>query len=188
MFHPLDGLPEKPRRLSRSDYERMIAAGILVDEKVELLHGVVIEMSPQTSRHAYVISKLIAILAVRLAGRALVHAQAPLALTDDSEPEPDFYVTPIADFSKAHPRTTLLLIEVALTSIDKDKDVKAALYAAAEQPEYWLVDIENRCLVVHRTPKNGRYSDIRSFAEGERVAMLQFPDVDVAVSEMLPSL
>jgi Uma2 family endonuclease len=187
MFDPSDILPEKPRRLTRGEYDVMVDAGLFRDERVELLHGVVIEMSPQGSAHAFVVAKLVNLLAQQLAGRAFVHGQAPLALTEDSEPEPDVYLTPIADFSKAHPTTAWLIVEVSLSSVQKDKGIKANLYAVANQPEYWLVDVENRCVLAHRAPKNGRYTDIRSYQEGESLTLIQFPDLQVPVASILPS-
>jgi Uma2 family endonuclease len=187
MFEPASPAPETPWRVSRADYDRMVDAGILTDQRVELLHGAVVQMSPQGVAHAFVVKQLTQLFFESLGRRAEIRSQMPLALSADSEPEPDVFLAPLADYSKQHPNTTFLIVEVAQTSMAKDKNIKADLYALAAQPEYWLVDIDNRCVLIHRAPQHGRYSDIRTAHEGEAVSPLQFPELRIAVSEILPA-
>jgi len=166
----------------------MVEAGVFGDEKLELIHGVIVEMSPQGQSHSIVIRKLTNILVPLLAGRALLQVQLPFAASDDSEPEPDLSIVPPGEYSDDHPRETWLIIEVAVTSLAKDCGVKADLYAASNQPEFWLIDVENRRVIVHRQPTNGRYADIQSFNDGQTLALLQFADVKIPVVDVFPKV
>lgn len=186
MFEPEPIQLPRPHRILRAQYEAMVEVGVFADERIELISGVIVDMSPQSVAHAFVVQVLNELLAPKLAKRAHIRVQLPLALSDDSEPEPDLSIVPLGNYSKAHPQQTWLIVEVAVTSLAADKTVKADLYAAAGQPEYWLVDVENRCVLVHRDPKNGRYATIRTFAAGESVSCLKLPDLDVPVAEILP--
>jgi hypothetical protein len=95
MLDPQSILPEKPQPISRAMYERMVDARVFAEQRVELIRGVIVEMSPRGMPHMAVIRKLTTLLApLAVAGKALIHAQGPLALGDDSEPEPDFALVP----------------------------------------------------------------------------------------------
>jgi Uma2 family endonuclease len=149
-------LDQEPKRLlSVDDYHRMIAAGVFdEDEHIELLEGVIVEMSPQRPRHAEVISRLCDPRFVSAGPDVVVRAQLPLTLGPTSEPEPDVAVVPRRPegYGEAHPSTALLVLEVAGESLRKDRLVKAAIYARASIPEYVVVNVEERCLEVHRDP------------------------------------
>lgn len=143
------------RRWTRDEYQQLADSGVLrPDERVELIAGEIIAVPPQHSRHA---------TGVRLAEDALralfgvgfdVRAQLPLALGQDSQPEPDVAVvvgTP-RDFSEAHPTSALLVVEVADTTLTFDRETKSSLYAAAGIPEYWIVNLVHRQIEIHRDP------------------------------------
>jgi Uma2 family endonuclease len=149
-------LAQKPKRLlSVDDYHRMIAAGVFEEgEHIELLEGVIVEMSPQRPRHAEVISRLCDPRFVTPGPEVVVRTQLPLTLGPSSEPEPDVAIVPRRPegYGDSHPSTALLVLEVAGESLRKDRLVKAAIYARASIPEYVVVNLEEACLEVHRDP------------------------------------
>ena len=141
MLRPDLILPEKPRPLKRSEYDRLVAMGAFADERIELLYGTLVAMSPQDPGHTSPIGVLNMLLVPALVGRALVRVQSPLIACDESEPEPDVAVVPLGSYRTAHPDRAQLVIEVALSSMKKDRLVKAPLYASSGFEEYWLVDV-----------------------------------------------
>jgi Uma2 family endonuclease len=110
--------------------------------------------------------------------------QSPLALSDDSEPEPDVAVVPAGDYRQSHPSQALLVVEVSDTSLDKDRGVKTALYATAGVPEFWLVNLPDRVVEVHRQPSAGRYSVIERAGVDAEIAPAAFPSLRLAVREI----
>jgi hypothetical protein len=177
--------PETLRPLSRTEYERLVEAGAFEDERVELLRGWLVRMSPQCPEHAHLAASLGHQLTLALADRALVSQHSPLALGDDSEPEPDVAVVPPGDYRHAHPRTAWLVIEVADSSLNKDRGPKAALYAERGIDEYWLVDLQSRRVHVHREPTQDGYTQIEVAGPTDTLSPLRFPDVRVPVGELL---
>jgi Uma2 family endonuclease len=175
-------LPERPRPLKRAEYERLVAAGVFDDERVELLHGVLVDRSPNDPGHASPIDRLNALLTPALSSRALVRIQAPILAHDDSEPEPDVAVVPLADYREEHPGVALLVVEVALSSLNKDRHVKGPLYAASGFREYWIVNVTEKTVEVHRTTRGDRYADVTHHAAGAVLRVEAFPDVEVSVS------
>ena len=143
-----------PRPISVAEYHRMIDAGILSeDERVELLEGVIVKVSPQNDPHALVIERLNKMLVRQLPERYRVRPQLPLTLGDRSEPEPDLTVSlPEASSLKQHPRSAVLVIEVSGESLRKDRGLKAQIYARAGIPEYWLVNLDESCVEVLTDP------------------------------------
>ena len=120
-----------------------------------------------------------------LTGRARVRVQAPLALDDISEPEPDIAIVAEGRPPGGHPATAIALIEVAHTSVRKDLGEKAEAYARAAIPEYWVVNIPGQCIVVHLEPAGGRYRRITTHGRGEAIRFHAFPDVEVRVNSIL---
>jgi Uma2 family endonuclease len=149
-------------RLSAAQYRRMGETGILTRaDRVELIDGEVIDMSPAGSRHAGVVRQLAQLLEHASAREALVSVQNPLSLGDASEPEPDIVLLrPRDDYYKnAHPRAadSLLVIEVADTSLRFDRLIKLPLYARHEIAEVWLVDLDHDRVTSYCEPRDGRY-------------------------------
>ena len=173
--------------MSRAEYERLIDLGFFEDERVELLYGVVVKMAPQKPPHSSPVSKLNMLLVPALVGRAIVRVQSSFAASDYSEPEPDIAVVPLGDYDHEHPRVAHLIVEVAYTSVRKDREVKRRLYAEAGVPEYWLVDVVGRIVEVFRDPVEGDYTSHRIHGEGESVHVLAFAHVEVKVSDVLPA-
>ncbi len=178
-------LPEHPRPLRRAEYDRLVALGAFEDERVELLHGVLVDMSPNYPEHASPIDRLNAILTPALVGKARVRIQLPLVAHDESEPEPDVAVVPQGDYRSQHPAEALLVIEVALSSLNKDRNVKAPLYAASGFREYWIVDVAEKAIEVHCQPADGRYTLVTRHAAGESLRPEAFPGVAVSVDDVL---
>ncbi|HZL16712.1 MAG TPA: Uma2 family endonuclease [Polyangia bacterium] len=164
----------------------MIDVGILADDKVELLRGFIVRMSPQNARHAFVVQRLTRFLVLALADRgAVVRVQLPLALGEDSEPEPDAAVVPAGDYRDEHPSTALLIVEVAGSSLANDLGEKARLYAAAGIAEYWVVDIEHDLVVIHTDVVANVYNRVTPCRSGDLLTPRAFPDVSVPVREIL---
>jgi Uma2 family endonuclease len=146
---------DRQRRLSAEDYHRMVGAGILdEDDHVELIDGMIVEMTPQGPKHAALIQRLCDPLFARVPPDLVIRCQLPLTTGRDSEPEPDVSIVRRADAVSrtSHPTTAVLVFEVAGESLPKDRLTKVALYAGAGIPEYVIVNVEQECLEVHRDP------------------------------------
>ena len=152
---------EAVHALSVDDYHRMVEVGILDEsDRVELVEGILFEMSPEGPAHADVIARLARWLTLGLAVRddLLVRVQSPVTIAPSSEPEPDLAVVHAAESTRsAHPVRPLFVIEVAQTSLGFDRGRKAGLYAAAAVPEYWIVDLVARAVHRHCEPSPAGY-------------------------------
>ena len=177
--------PERTRPLKRAEYDRLVELGVFEDERIELLHGTLVTMSPNYPEHAGPIGTLTTLLVPRLLGRALVRVQLPVWAADESEPEPDIAVVPPGNYYDRHPDSVFLIIEVASSSLRKDRNVKAPLYAASGFPEYWLVDVIGRRVHVYREPIDGKYRSVTELSASETLRSLAFPDVEVPVAEIV---
>lgn len=177
--------PERVRPLRRSEYERLVELGCFEDERIELLEGNLVAMSPQRPHHAWVVQRLTMLLVAALTDRAAVRIELPLALSDASEPEPDVAVVPTGDYSRAHPCTALLVVEVADTSLHKDRGIKASLYARGGIPEYWVVNLVDDVIEVHTTPEASAYGTVARYGRGDAITLVAFPDLDIAVQDIL---
>lgn len=178
--------PER-RRITRDEYHRMIELGFFQRERLELIHGSLLQMSPIGPPHASVVSKLTRLLILQLHDRAEVRPQQSILAHDDSEPEPDVAIVPLADYSEQHPDRAFLVIEVAESSSAYDRDTKGPLYAASSVEEYWIVDIAGRAIEVYSEPVSGRYDRTRRAGAGDTVTPAAFTDVAISVTELLGS-
>ena len=170
------------RRFTRDDYHGMAAAGILApDARVELLDGEVVEMSPIGPRHGGITDRLNAFFSPRVAGNAICRIQGPLTLSESSEPEPDLQILAHRDdfYTSQHPgpEDVLLLIEVAESSLEKDRNEKLRLYARAGIAEYWIIDVDQERLIVHRHPKGDEFTFVQQHDRSARVAPAAFPEL-----------
>ncbi|HEX2686538.1 MAG TPA: Uma2 family endonuclease [Kofleriaceae bacterium] len=177
--------PELVRPLKRSEYDQMVALGLFDDERVELIRGVLVKMSPQRAPHASTVQKLYQLLTTRLQNRFTVRSQLPIALSDDTESESDIAVVPLGDYEAEYPGTALLIIEVADTTLKKDR-TKATVYAAGGVGEYWIVNLVARTVEVYASPSGSRYDEVRTLCTGEVLQPTALPDVTIAVAEILP--
>jgi Uma2 family endonuclease len=180
-------LAQEPiRRLRRSEYEKLAALGVFEDERVELLEGVITGMSPQGPEHQWSIVTANEYLVRLLAGRAQVRVQLPLGTAEDSEPEPDFaIVTPTVGISET-PTAALLVIEVSDSTVRRDRDIKAALYARASVPEYWLIDVPRRVLEVRTRPAGGQYTHLDTYEREAKIHPVSFPDLAFDLAFFIP--
>ena len=185
MLEPSLILPEKPRPLKRSEYDRLVAMGAFDEERVELLYGTLVAMSPQDPGHTSPIGKLTMLIVPAIVGRALVRVQSPLVAVDESEPEPDLAIVPLGDYRSAHPDRAYLVIEVAVSSAKKDRVVKAPLYARSGFAEYWLVDVTAGCVEVYREPGPDGYRVTTRHGAGETIHVAAFSDVAIRVDDVL---
>jgi Uma2 family endonuclease len=178
-------------KLTVEDYHRMGEAGILgEDDRVELIEGELIAMSPIGCLHAGTASRVSDWLMRQLSGRAIPWMQNPVRLSRHSEPQPDFALLRYrADYyTKSLPTAAdvLLVVEIADSSVRADREVKAPLYARYGIPEYWLIDLPARNIEVYRDPDpaDGRYRDMRRVAEGPWAPRC-FPEAALDVAELL---
>ena len=186
-MHTSKSLPPLPLRpLKRVEFEKLAADGFFDNERVELIFGMVVTMPPIDAAHGESVDRLDDVLRRRLAGRARVRCQGAFAATDDSEPQPDIYVFPLGDYWHANPDRALLVIEVARTSLEYDRDTKTVLYGVSQVDEYWIVNHVEGLVEVYRDRRKGRWRTMTTHARGETISPLAFPDVQIAVSEILP--
>jgi Uma2 family endonuclease len=178
---------QKPNRgpMTRAEYEALVRRGALEDARVELLYGRLVSRSPQGEPHTYSVSQLMTLLVRALGDRARVRVQAPFAALDESEPEPDVAVVAPGDYLDGHPRIAFLIVEVAETSLARDR-VKARLYAAAGVTEYWIVNLPEQVLEVHRQPGAEGYAAVSRHGRTEKLPLAAFEDVVLGVDEVLP--
>jgi len=187
----------RTRRWSRVEYERLIEEGVFqAGERLELLAGQLVVREPQATPHA---------TGIRLVTRALrevfgqdrwiVDMQLPVALDEESEPEPDVTVTADdpRDFLPSHPARPALVVEVAEASLALDREEKGSLYARARVPEYWILNLRDRVLEVYRephpdpsSPHGWAYRSRQSLAAGEHVTPSAAPSARIAAANLLP--
>jgi len=177
-------------RFSVDEYEQMIEHGILTEnDRVELIRGRIIDKIPIGDPHASCVNRLNRLLGRAFGDDALVTIQNPIRLSD-SEPEPDVaLVRPREDFylrGKPRPTDILLLIEVADTTLEFDREQKLPMYAEAGIAEYWIVNLNDECLEVHRQPlPDGRYRDVRALRRGEEIDVAALPGIKLRFDEMI---
>jgi Uma2 family endonuclease len=181
--------PELHHRFTVDEYHRMIETGIVRgDDRVQLISGVVLEMSPQNERHARLIQRLNRVLVRALGDEYAVRPQLPLTLGADSEPEPDLAVVRAEDAASPdeHPRSAVLVIEVSGDSIRFDRGLKAALYARAGIPEYWIFDAEAHSVEVYRNPDPAasRYTSATRLESESTLEATSIPGLSVELAPL----
>lgn len=145
-------------RFDADTYGRIVESGALEGERVELIDGQMVDMSPQSTWHEAVIERLTQLLA---GGSAILRVQLSLHVAGDSVPEPDIALTETEASWARRPTTGLLVVAVSVSSHTLDRGRKAELYAAAGVPEYWVVDVPGRAVEVHRDPRpSGGYDAV----------------------------
>lgn len=177
-------------RFTVDEYHQMARAGILrEDDRVELIDGEIVDMSPIGREHQFTVDFLNEQFAVGLYGRAIVRVGGSIRLGTQSEPEPDLVLLrPRPDRYRdvdAGPADVLVLIEVSDTSLDYDRTVKLPRYALAGISEAWVVNLPAGQVEVYRSPTPDGYREVQRFPRGARVAPAAFPDLSLAVDEIV---
>ena len=180
-------------KFTTEQYRQMGESGILMPrDRVELLEGEIIQMSPMGSRHAGCINRLNQLFSLALASQAIVSVQTPIHLSDYSEPQPDFAILkPRRDFYiEEHPQPSdvLALVEVSDSTINYDRTEKAPLYARAAIQELWIADLNALAIEVYRSPNSDRYRDVQVLQKGQSLAFQAFSDTIFAIEQLLAGL
>src|SRR5256885_9591616 len=188
--------PLTVRRWKRVEYDRLADLGAFEDgDPVELIGGQLIVAEPKCSEHAAGVEMADDALRAALPAGWIVRGQNPLALDDESAPEPDISVVPgrRADYRHAHPARPVLIIEVAESSLGFDRVAKGSLYARAGIVDYWIVNVVDRVLEVYRdpgadvtAPYGWRYTSVQRFTPPSAVAPLEIPAAPISVAALLP--
>lgn len=183
----------KKKLFTVDEYYEMARVGILTEsDRVELIEGEIVEMSPIGSRHQAIVDKLNSLLVNTVGDRALVRIQGPLRLADITEPQPDVQLlTPQDDFYvDGHPTQldALLVVEVADTSLAYDREYKSTVYSMRGVPELWILDVNRPRLFVMREPAELGYRVVMELEAGDVISPLALPDLSFAVSDLLSPL
>ena len=189
----LDILDVPTRQFSRGEYHRLAEIGVLKpDERVELLDGIIYNMAPMGPFHGGVSNALAGYLWQLAQGRWFVWTQSPIGLSKTSEPEPDLALLVPADhcYMQRHPGPddVFLIIEVADSSLEFDREKKLPLYAKAALPEVWIINLREKTAEVYRQPTAGVYSQCETLRPGQTANLLVFPQVKIPVTDIFRHL
>ena len=186
----------RTRKWTRLEYDRLVEAEFLgPEDRIELLGGHMIVKEPQYSPHATSICLVQGVLIATFGAGWTVRAQMPVALDEESEPEPDVSVVSgdPRDYRDAHPERPALIVEVALSRPRFDREHKGSLYARAGIVDYWIVNIPNRRLEIYREPQpdetaafGRRYGRSITLGPDERIAPLAVPQASILIADLLP--
>ncbi len=174
-----------------ADYHQMIEAGILGDgDRVELLEGKIVCMSPQRPFHASSVQRSSRLFFKLLGDLAEIRVQLPVTLGNKSEPEPDIAVVKFDanEYSLRHPESAdiYLLIEVADSTITKDRNQKSRIYAKNQVLEYWILDLQRRQVYIFRQPEGQSYREQFVLSSSDTVSLQEFPDIAIALDALFP--
>jgi Uma2 family endonuclease len=181
-----------PRRaLSVDDYHRMGEAGLFrPEERIELIHGDLITMAPIGWPHLQVVNVVAQLFAMQVGRSAIVQVQNPISLPPDNEPQPDIALLRAEYRSRAAlpaADDALLVVEVADTTLERDREVKIPLYARHGIPEAWLFDVNGERVTIHRDPGPQGYRTVLSPARDAAISPVLKPEVSIALGEIWPA-
>lgn len=174
-------------KFSGRDIARMIETGVLPDKaNIELIHGELITMASEGPAHWDAKQKLITWFILNLPSTIRLAPDGPLRLADEEEPEPDFYLFAASmNVNNVRGADAPLVVEIADTSLERDKLVKAPLYAKYGVREYWIIDLANRVTLVHRAPSAGVYPEPQIVAFGDKLSVQAAPDLSLCLADVL---
>jgi Uma2 family endonuclease len=180
----------RKKKFTVDEYKQMGRAGIFQeDDRVELIDGEIVEMTPIGSQHAGCVNGTANLFARRAGDRAVVSVQNPIQLGAYSEPQPDVAILkPRRDFyrqSLPEPQDVLLVVEVSDASTAYDQKTKTPLYARAGIPEVWRVDLQSDLIEVYRGPSPDGYREMREVRRGERLVPSLLSDIELTAEEIL---
>lgn len=192
----MEQLSHRTRRWTRLEYERLAETGFFrPGEPIELIGGDLLVAEPQGEPHAVAVGLAEDALHAAFGPGWVVREEKPIALDDDSEPEPDLAVVPGThrDYLAGHPARPVLVVEVADTSLASDREHKGSLYARAGIADYWIVNLVDRALEVYREPLpdapapfGWRYTSVDTLRPPASVSPLVMPGARLAVADLLP--
>jgi Uma2 family endonuclease len=184
------------KRWTRLEYDRLIERGVFgPEDRIELLGGLLVVREPQGGPHAMAFRMVEEALRRVFASGWDVRGQLPVALDDDSEPEPDISVVPgsFRDYPRDHPARSVLIVEVAESSLRLERSEKGSLYARARVPDYWIVNLVDHVLEVYRDPApdagapyGWRYGSVVTLGAGDVVVPLATPASPIPVADLVP--
>ena len=184
-------LAAKKRGFSVDDYYHLAEVGILhEDDRVELIGGEIVVMSPINGPHAAGVKALNREFGMKLSGRAIVSVQDPIHLNDNTEPQPDIaLLRPRGDLyaaGHATPDDVFLIVEVAESSVSYDRNEKLPRYARARIPEVWIANLRDDSVERYRSPIGDEYRDVSQFTRDDTISPELLPDVELAIDDILP--
>lgn len=172
---------------SIAEWHELVKFGLLEGKPVELLEGEIVEVSPEREEHSYTNDEVADLLRERLKGLAKIRESHPITL-DNSEPEPDIAVVrlPKTIYSQHHPypEDIYWLIEVSNKTLQIDLEQKSKIYARNNIPEYWVIDLVNKKLIVYTQPKDNNYCQIIEYKTGT-VSPQAFPTLSISLNQLL---
>jgi Uma2 family endonuclease len=188
--------PIRTRRWTRKEYDKLVKIGVLhEDEPIELIGGQMIVAEPKGTPHETAIGLTTDALRMAFGAGWVIRVQSPVALDDESEPEPDIAVAPgrHRDYLGEHPARPALIVEIADSSLSFDRRYKGSVYARAGIADYWIVNLRRRVLEVYREPVadpsarfGWKYESVRILKAAASVSPLAMPTALVAVADLLP--
>jgi Uma2 family endonuclease len=172
-----------------ADFARMLEVGIFAeDDRVELIDGEVRAMSPIGPRHAAIVKRLNTLMSRQIADRAILSVQDPIQLTDYTEPQPDLAVLRLREdfYVQAHPvpADVLVVVEVAETSLEYDREEKVPRYAQVRIPEVWLLDVERETVTQYTQPDGTRYGAEHALQRGQILVSVTVSDLRLALDDI----
>src|SRR5215831_8399214 len=172
-----------------ADFARMVEVSIFAeDDRVELIDGEVRAMSPIGPRHAALVKRLNALMSRQIADRAILSVQDPIQLTDYTEPQPDLAVLRVREdfYVQAHPvpADVLVVVEVAETSLEYDREEKVPRYAQVLIPEVWLIDVERETVTQHTQPDGTRYREEQTLQRGQILVATTVSNIRLALDDI----
>ena len=179
------------RPITIDEYHKMIAAGIIHEgARIELIRGQMFDMAAKGTKHTFSTTRLLGQLTRLIEQEATVRCQEPIALPNNSEPEPDISIARLRDddYLDSHPSPSdlILVIEVADSSLDFDRSTKANLYAEAGIQEYWIVNLIDDQVEVYRQPSLSIYTDIKIISSQDSIQLHQFPEISLDLKTIFP--
>lgn len=183
------------KRFTRDEYDCIALTGVFEKQRVELVEGDILCMSPIGAYHNTIVNLCGEIMAEYFKGKFAVRNQSSFVVPIETELEPDIAIVPgrQRDYLRKNPDTAALIIEVADSSLEYDTMLKASLYARAGIQDYWVIDLKQSAILVHRSPGampekplHFGYSDIKTYHADETISPLALPETAIPVSELVP--
>ena len=178
----------EPKRWTRAEYHHLGELGMLQGRNTELIEGTIYWVLPPSPRRATTMSLIHRALSKDEAGSSFTRTRAPLALGNDSEPEPDVTVVKgkPSDYAEEHPSMALLVAEISDGALSYIRERKQWLYACAGIPEFWIINLADRTIEIRREPRAGEYRSLRTLKASGTISPFALPDIEIPISSFLP--